>query len=211
MFFLIDLAELEQYFPSENISLVEDPFTFNISLSQDEKEDIFIINLKIKQKDTKEGHLIKFKLGLGKDRKNNSSAHDGHKPHFEIEIYKREENSFSANVYFTFDDCSDDVLMKYAKGTVVIISKIIKEFLKTHSLSLDILNALVFYDEVNAELSEYEPILLDALYQCYKDSNLIVRQDGQVFTIKTPLALTKYLNIIDLEPLYLPLFDRIKG
>lgn len=207
---MINLAELEQYFPAANKVIVEKPFTFRILLSQETEEDIFVINLKINQEDTKEGHLIKFKLGLGKDRPTDSQAHPSNKPHFEIEIYKREKSSFSANIYFTFDNSSDDILLEYAKGTIVVISKIIEKFLQTHSLNPKILGIIIYSDEVHEELSKYEPILIDALYDCYKNSNLTVRQDGKVITIKTPHNLTKYLNIIDLEPLYLPLFEKVK-
>ena len=61
------------------------------------------------------------------------------------------------------------------------------------------------------EMKFYEKGLIEALYECYKNSNLIVRQDGQKITIKTPHNLSKYLNVTDLKPLYLPLLKKIKG
>ena len=54
------IAELEQYFPNVNEPIVEGQFTFLISLF--EEEETFIVNLKIKQRDKKEDHLIKFRI-----------------------------------------------------------------------------------------------------------------------------------------------------
>ncbi|MBU0756758.1 MAG: hypothetical protein KKF44_01720 [Nanoarchaeota archaeon] len=205
---MIDIAELEQYFPDKDNIIEEGPFTFRIVLSQDIEDDIFAVNLKIRQADTKEGHLIKFKLGIGKDRESDSKTHKGNLPHFEIEIYKREESSFAANIYFMFEDLSDEVLLNYGKGTLVIISKIIERFIHTHRLNKEILTKIIFSDAVHKELNKYEPILIDALYECYKNSNLVVRQKGEAIVIKTPHNLTKYLSADDLNPLYLPLFNK---
>ena len=127
---MIDIAELEQYFPKPNTPIKEGPYTFRITLSQDTEEDIFVVNLKIKEEDNKEDHLIKFRLGIGKHKKTESAVHETHKPHFEVDIYKREKDSFSATIYFTFDEADDSKLMGYAKGTVVIISRVIELFLK---------------------------------------------------------------------------------
>jgi hypothetical protein len=206
---MIDIAELEQYFPKPNEPIKEDPYTFRITLSQDTEKDIFVVNLKIKQEDTKEDHLIKFRLGLGKDKKTLSDTHETNKPHFEVDIYKREKDSFSATIYFTFDESNDEKLMGYAKGTVVLISKIIESFLKNNGINKNLIEELVYEDAIMDELSSYEKGLIDALYECYKNSNLIVRQDGQAVVIKTPHNLSKYLNTKDLKPLYLPLFKKI--
>ena len=206
---MIDIADLEQYFPNINNQIIVEPFRFRISLSQDRDEEIFVINLKIKQKDTKKDHLIKFRLGMGKDKKTLSGTHDTHKPHFEIDIYKREKESFSANIYFTFDTNSDDELLEYAKGTIVLIYKIINKFFKTNSLDVNIINDLIYSEAVIEELSTFEPKLMDALFNCYLSSNLIVRQKGELFVIKTPHNLSKYLGVDDLEPLYLPLLEKI--
>jgi hypothetical protein len=43
-----------------------------------------------------------------------------------------------------------------------------------------------------------------------KKSQLVVRQDGETVIIKTKYNLSKYLNIVDLKPLYLPLVKKIK-
>lgn len=181
---MIDLAVLEQYFPEPNKPIKEGSYTFTIYLDQNTEEEIFVINLKIKQDDTKEDHLIKFRLGLGKDRKSESVMHETNKPHFEIDIYKREKDSFSANIYFTFNEASDEQLMKYAKGTVFIINKIIKDFIKDHHITKKLIEKLIYGDAVLSELSSFEPVLVEALYQCYKKSDLIVRQDGKVIIIK---------------------------
>jgi len=207
---VIDLAVLEQYFPEPNKPIKDGPYTFTIYLDQNTEEEIFVINLKIKQDDTKENHLIKFRLGLGKDRKSESIIHETNKPHFEIDIYKREKDSFSANIYFTFNEASDEQLMKYAKGTVVMINRIIKDFIKDHHLAKKLIEKLIYEDAVLSELSPFEPVLVEAIYECYKKSDLVVRQDGKVITIRTEHNLNKYLNAKDLEPLYLPLLKKIK-
>ena len=208
---MIDIAELEQYFPQPNKPIKEGDYTFTISLSQNTEEDIFVVNLKIKQQDTKEDHLIKFRLGLGKDKKTDSKIHETNKPHFEVDIYKREKDSFSATIYFTFEKADDKKLMSYAKGTVVLISKIIESFCKNHKIDKKFIEELVYEEAVLEELLSYEKELIESLYECYKNSNLIVRQDGQAITIKTPHNLSKYLNTVDLKPLYLPLLDKIKS
>lgn len=207
---MIDMAELEQYFPEPNRIIREGSYTFRISLSQDIEEEIFVVNLKIKQKDTKEDHLIKFRFGLGKDKKADSQIHKPDMPHFEVDIYKREKDSFSATIYFTFDETDDEKVMEYAKGTVVMISRIIEAFCKNHKISKKIVEGLVYEDAIRKELSSYEKILIEALYKCYKNSNLIVRQEGEAVIIKTPHNLSKYLNIQNLKPLYLPLMKKIK-
>jgi len=208
---MINLAELEQYFPEPNKPVTEGPYTFRISLGQDTEEEIFIVNLKIKQSDTKEDHLIKFRLGLGKDKESNSKTHETHKPHFEIDIYKREKDSFSATIYFTFEEANDEQIMEYAKGTVVVISRIIDIFIENHHLTKKLIEKLVYEKEVLSDLSAFEPILIKALYDCYKNSDLVVRQNGDVITIKTEHNLSKYLNIEDLEPLYLPLLKLLNS
>jgi len=50
----IDLSELEQYFPSMNTPLNHGEYTFTIKFSQTPKENNYAMNLRIKQKDTKE-------------------------------------------------------------------------------------------------------------------------------------------------------------
>ena len=207
---MINLAELEQYFPEPNKPIKEGDYTFTISLKQDKEEEIFIINLKIKQNDTKEDHLIKFRLGLGKHNKSNSTTHETHKPHFEIDIYKREKDSFSATIYFTFSEANEEQINEYAKGTVVIISRIIEKFCLNHNINKELIEELVYEEAVLDELSDFESNLIDALYDCYKKSELVVRQDGEMIVIKSPHNLSKYLKTKDLEPLYLPLLKKIK-
>lgn len=207
---MIDITELEQYFPEPDKPVKEGKYTFTVSLTQESEEDTFVINLKIKQDDTKEDHLIKFRIGIGKDKKTDSKVHETNKPHFEIDIYKREKNSFKATAYFTFNEVSDEELMKYAKGTVYIISEIIDLFFDNHKLSKEHVEELVYRKEIQKELSKFETFLIDALYECYKKSDLVIRDGNQKITIKTPHNLDKYLNVPDLKPLYLPLLHKIE-
>jgi len=131
------------------------------------------------------------------------------KPHFEIEVYKREETASSITVYFTFNN-SDNKLLDYAKGTIVLIDKIVKQFIKNQNLNSAIITKIVYDDAILNELSEFEPILIDALYECYKHSDLIVRDKDDAVIIRTPHNFKKYLDIKDLNPLFLPLLDKIE-
>jgi len=207
---MINIAELEQYFPSTNKSIKEGKYTFEITLSQDQEEELFTINLRIKQEDTKEGHLIKFRMGISKDQKAESKAHKTHQPHFEISIYKREGTAISADIYFTFTEIKDKELLEYAKGTVVIMAKIIDSFLRNNFINLNIARKLIYEKEVLEELGKFESVLIEALYNCYKNSDFTVREKGkEPLIIKTEHNLKKYLNQADLQPLFLPLLDKI--
>jgi len=204
---MIDISSLEQYFPKINTPLIFDKYTFTISFKHD--KEIFLINLQIKQQDTKEEHLIKFRFGIGKDKPKEKAVHETDKPHFEIEVYKREETASSITVYFTFRN-SDNNLLDYAKGTIVLIDKIVKQFIEHQNLDESIINKIAYDEAILDELSEFEPILLEALYECYKHSDLIVRDGDNAVIIKTPHNFKKYLGIKDLDPLFLPLLKKIE-
>lgn len=206
---MINISELEQYFPLVNAPIRVGVHTFTISINQNDVEGSFNINLKIKQDDSKIGHLIKFRLGMGKHLYKNNSVHETDKPHFEIDIYKRDEDSFSAMVYFTFDDISSSQLMSYAKGTVVLIDGLIENFIKNYGLDSSLLNTLIYSAAVKGELAGEEDDLLLALHKCYLNSQLIVRDGNNSVIIKTPHNFKKYLGVKDLEPLYLPLLRLI--
>lgn len=205
---MIDISSLEQYFPQINNPLYIDKYRFTISFQQE--DDTFHINLKIKQQDVKTEHLIKFRFGIGKDKPNEFASHKTHKPHFEIDIYKREKDSFSATLYFTFQDIDDKTVLDYAKGTIVLITRIVKNFFEHKKLDEKLINKLIFEQPVIEELGKFEPKLIEALYQCFKNRDLIVREPGKVTVIKTAHNIQKYLQIQDLQPLLLPLLDKIK-
>jgi hypothetical protein len=209
---VIDISPLEQYFPQINKSLIFNEYTFTILFRQD--EDTFLINLKIKQQDTKEEHLIGFRFGIGKDKPKKDASHETDNPHFEIDIYKREKESFSATVYFTFHDSEDEKILEYAKGTIVLIDKIIKRFIKHEKLDTNIIGKIIYDKAIMDELSQFEPTLIEALYDCYKNSDLIVREGDNRVVVKTPHNFRKYLGIDaginDLDPLFLPLLKKIE-
>jgi len=205
---MINISSLEQYFPQINKPITFNKYTFTISFKQD--TDTFLINLQIKQQDTKEEHMIKFRFGIGKDKPQEKSVHETNKPHFEIDVYKREETVTSVTVYFTFRN-SEDKLLDYAKGTVVLIDKIIRQFITQQKLDSAMINKITYEKAILEELSEFEPILLDALYDCYNNSDLIVREGDHAIAIKTPHNFKKYLGIKDLEPLFIPLLNKIEG
>jgi hypothetical protein len=101
--------------------------------------------------------------------------------------------------------------MEFAKGTVVIISKILESFIKKRRLGNETLGKLIYYEAILEELGKYEKTLLDELYTCYKKHKMIVRQkDGEPISINTPHIFDKYLAEEDLKPLYLPLKERMK-
>lgn len=209
---MIDISTLEQYFPQVNKPLIFGEYTFTILFRQD--DNTFLINLKIKQRDTKEEHLIGFRFGIGKDKPQENASHKMDKPHFEIDIYKREKESFSATLYFTFHDLEDEKILECAKGTIVLINKIVKQFIKNEKLGLAITRKIIYDKAVTDELSQFEPILIDSLYSCYKNSDLIVREGGKSIIVKTPRNFRKYLGIDagvnDLNPLLLPLLEKIE-
>ncbi|MFH1211996.1 MAG: hypothetical protein V1659_03645 [Candidatus Woesearchaeota archaeon] len=206
---MIDISLLGQYFPEINKPKHIGEYSITISLHQEDQ--LFSINLKIKQKDTKKEHLIKFRLGISKDRPQEKAAHDTNKPHFEIDIYKREQESFSATLYFTFQNAEDEQLLNYAKGTVFVINKILKHFIESQHLDTKILKELIYEEAVITELAEFEPQLINGLYECYKKSDLIVREpEGKITVIKTAHNLKKFLPIDDLTPLLLPLLKKIE-
>lgn len=209
---MIDIASLEQYFPQINTSLHFDKYTFTIIFRQD--EDTFLINLKMKQQDTKEEHLIGFRFGIGKDKPQINAVHATDRPHFEIDLYKRAKESFSATVYFTFHDAEDEKIVEYAKGTLVLIDKIIKQFIKHEHLDEHIINKIIYDKVVLDELSQFELALIDALYACYKNSDLIVREGSNRIVVKTLHNFRKYLGIDvgvnDLDPILLPLLKKIE-
>jgi hypothetical protein len=208
---MIDLTELEQYFPNIDTTISQGKYKFTINLYQDSEENNFGINLRIQQDDTKEAHLVKFRLGMEKDKETNSKTHQSDKPHFEVNIYKREERAFSADIYFTFEETTDEKILEYAKGTVVIITRIIDSFVKNNSIDVNLIGKLVYEKAILKELGKYENILIGVLYECYKHSQLIVKQKGQEpIIIKTAHNLKKFLSDKDLEPLFLPLLKKIE-
>jgi hypothetical protein len=105
---------------------------------------------------------------------------------------------------------NSDKIEEFAKGTLVIISKIIKHFIEKHSMDEILIEKIIYEKAVLEELSSFEPILIEELYACYKNSTLVVRdRTGNVETITTKHKLQNYMGIGDLEPLFLPLMDKI--
>ncbi|OVE74816.1 hypothetical protein BVX95_01090 [archaeon D22] len=205
---MIDLYELEPFIPNQGKPIKEGIFTFTISVQKEDKNDNFSIKLKIKQQDTKAERLINFKLGIEKHSKTESFAHDPSKPHFQIEVYKRERVGLSATLYFTFEKVSEESLLNYAKATLVLIERIIEGFIEKYRLDESLLSKLVFR-EVVEEFGVYEEELLNALASCFKNNELIVRTKDEVVIVKTKHNLKKYLDVPELRPLYLPLNKRI--
>ena len=100
------------------------------------------------------------------------------------------------------------------EGTIVLIDKIIKQFVANEHLDTNIIGQIIYDATVIEELSRFEPALIDALYRCYKNSNLIIRQGNERIIIKTPHNFKKYLGvnagITELNPLLLPLLEKIE-
>jgi hypothetical protein len=209
---MIDISTLEQYFPQANKPFIFKGYTFTVLFRQD--EDTFLINLRIKQQDTKEEHLIGFRFGIGKDKPQKGASHKTDKPHFEIDIYRREKESFSATVYFTFHDSEDAKIFEFAQGTLVLMDKILKQFIRHERLGAAIIGKIIYDKAVIQELSQFEPPLIEALYDCYRSSDLIVREGGSRIIVNTPRNFRKYLGIDagikDLDPLFLPLLKKIE-
>ena len=70
---------------------------------------------------------------------------------------------------------------------------------------------MIVEEDIIKELSPSEPALINALYDCYKHSELVARVRGEKVVIKTPHNLKKYLGSnIELQPLYLPLMKKLE-
>ena len=203
---MIDISSLEQYFPKINEVIDVDKFSFRIVFQQ--TESTFIINLKIKQKSIPGEHLIKFRFGIGQDEPMKNSFHETNKPHFEIETYSRGTETIATTINFTFQNVQDEHLVNYAKGTVVMIEKIIQSFLLKNKLDIDLLEKLVYSEAILEELKGFDIELIDALVESFQTGNLILR-DGQS-VIKTPYKLKQCLSAPELEPLLLPILEKIK-
>jgi hypothetical protein len=186
---MVDITSLQIYFNNVGKVIKIGKYYFNIIIQQDDEEECFSVNAKVRQQDTKEEHFIQFRVGVGKHKEEITASHDTNKPHFELDYYKREEHSFSATLYFTFKNTSDKQLMEYAKGTVVIITKMLQQFFEKHDLDVEKLSEIVSSNLIYEELSSSEPILINALCDCYKNSDLIVRRKGE-----EPLAITTDLS-----------------
>ena len=98
---MVDISQFEQYFPNMGCWIEEEIYKFKISLN--EEEGFFNINLKIRQKDTKEENLIKIRAGMGKHDDPTARVHNSKIPHFEINYYDRTEESFFVTLYFEFE------------------------------------------------------------------------------------------------------------
>ena len=206
---MIDLEQLKTYFAKTGTTKVG-AYRSTTTIQQDEDET-FSINKKAQQDDTKEEHLVKIRLGLERHRERTGTAHRPDQPHFELDHYKTDGQTFAATLYFEFDNPTDEELMGYAKGTVVLITKMLQRFFTTHHLPKEELARIVATSLVQEELASYEQPLIDALYHCYKNSALTVRRKGMPpLVIKTEHNLKKHLGHRDLKPLYTPLLERIR-
>ena len=207
---MIDLEPLKIYFNNPGETIHIDKYYFNVRIEKNDDES-FSINIKVRQQDTKEEHIIQFRVGLKKQKKKDESIHNPEIPHFELDFYKVDERSFAATLYFEFNNPTNEELVEYAKGTVVIITRMLKNFFDKYGLDLEKLSEIISEELVFQELGSSEPILIDALYECYKNSSLIVKQKNKErIVITTEHNLKKFLNFDDLMPIYLPLLQRIK-
>jgi hypothetical protein len=203
---MIDITLLEQYFPTVNKPIEIDKYVFWVIFQQ--TESTFVINLKIKQKSIPGEHLIKFRFGIGQDEPKKDASHETDKPHFEIETYKRGDETISTTVYFTFENVADEQVVNYAKGTVIMIEKIIQSFLEKNKLSLGLINEIIYSNIVLNDLKGFDIKLISALVESFESGNLILR-DGHT-VIKTPYKLKQCLSAPELQPLLLPILEKIK-
>ena len=203
---MIDISLLELYFPNLNEPIEIDKYIFRVVFQQ--TESTFVINLKIKQRSIPGEHLIKFRFGIGQDISKEDATHETDKPHFEIETYKRGEETISTTVYFTFQDVTDERLVNYAKGTVVMIEKIVQSFLEKNKLEMKLVDDIIYSEIVLSDLKGFDTELISALVESFKSGNLILR-DGHT-VIKTPYKLKQCLSAPELEPLLLPILEKIE-
>lgn len=90
----IDIAEIKQYIvPIKSKNDYIGNFKITVA-AQEGTKDTFILHLKIKERDKKEQNLISFRIGIEQHEENpKAKSHDPSEPHFEIEYYKREEET----------------------------------------------------------------------------------------------------------------------
>lgn len=203
---MIGISSLSQYFPRPNMPIQIDDFTFRLLVQED--ESTFLINLKIKQKAVPGQHLIKFRFGIGRDTYQEDASHKTDRPHFEIETYRRGIETISTTVYFTFQDPKNEQIVRYAKGTIVFIERIVRHFLTKNKLSEELIDKLIYSDAVLDELAGFDNELVDALVESFENFDLIVR-DGLGTPIKTTHRLKYYLSAPELEPFLQPLLKKI--
>ncbi len=202
------IRQLEEYIPNPGVWIDEGVYALRITLDESAERGTYAIDLCVKQRDTKEGDLIKLRVGMGKDKPAYSDAHPTDRPHFEMSIYERRGPSFGADIYFTFAGVPAETLLAYAKGTLVIIAKILGRFFGRRGLGQ---HSVLYEEAVLPELSASEPILIDALYRCYQEGTMIARQKGHdPVVIRTAHSLGKYLGSDDLLPLSLPLLELVR-
>ncbi len=208
---MIDIKALQIYFPSVSTTIPAGRFYINTNLHRETSES-FSINIKIRQQDTKEQRLIKFRIGLEQHTQQQQAVHDAEQPHFEIEYYTLDKRSFAATVYFQLYKATEKQLEEYAKGTVVIIARVLRNVFETHNIDMEQLPRIINEELILEELCESEVKLLNALHECFKEQVLIVRRKGEEpIVIRTRHSLEKYLDVKELAPLYIPLLKRIQG
>lgn len=204
---MTNIAALEEYFLITNKEVLIKQYRISIWLQED--DHTFLLNLKIREPDKKQERLVKIRIGLGRDAQTNSLTHNTTTPHFEIDLYRREDG-YSASMYFTLASKNEEELTNYAKGTIVLIKHLLDNFLEQHNIPKEQAGRILHQKAIEEELIEYEGLLFDALVECFNNSRLVVRDQDEPIIIRTIHNLQKYLNKPDLQPLYLPLRQKLE-
>ncbi|MHA1691933.1 MAG: hypothetical protein ACTSU7_09895 [Candidatus Heimdallarchaeaceae archaeon] len=204
----INLAELQGYIVENDKEITVDNYRLRLKV-EEEGNDSFTVHLRIKERDSQQEKLVKFRIGIEQhEAGERAGAHDGEEPHFLMDYYRREEGR-GAQVYFTLDVEDEEHLLDCVKGTLVVLKEFLRGFEKRNGLS-GVAEQLVYVEAIEGELSLSKNVLIDTLHESFASHQLVVRVDGKEHTITTRRQLETYLNVPEAEPIYLPLLDKIQ-
>ena len=90
-----------------------------------------------------------------------------------------------------------------------MIEKILQKFFSINEIDPILIDNIIYSEIINEELGGSESILIKALAESFKDGKLILREGKK--TIRTPHKLRQCMQAEELEPLLLPLLEKIEN
>ncbi|OIO64376.1 hypothetical protein AUJ68_06470 [Candidatus Woesearchaeota archaeon CG1_02_57_44] len=167
----------------------------------------FTVQLKVREQDAGQEHLVKFKVGIERHQ-TKTPSHRADIPHFQIDYYHRTRRK-GVRAYFTLEVRDEQHLLDCVKGTLVVMAELLEQFGERVGDS-GIVGQVLYADAIAEELSPCKQILIDVLHESFRDRQFIVRVDGITKTITTKRQMQDVLEIPEAEPIYLPLLKRIE-
>lgn len=201
----LSLAEVQAYvITTEKVQIGN--YSINMKL-EEESEFSFTVQLKLKEKDSGQEKLLKFRIGIEQHESNENIIHNPEEPHFEIDYYKREDSK-GIRAYFTLKINDKQHLMDCIKGTLVVLKEFLEQFGQRIGHS-NLVKRIVYKEAIESELNSFKPVLINVLYESYKDGQLTIKIDGEKHVVTTKRNLQKYLDIEEIQPIYIPLLEKI--